>query len=383
MRIAHVSDCYLPRLGGIEVQVHDLAQQQLAAGHDVRILTSTPAPPRVSRPQSLVLGRDSPPVQRFPAGLSGLPSPGARAGLRQALSRGGFDVLHLHSSVLSPFAWAGARTAAELGLPAVLTMHSVLPPGRVLGLSDALGRWSDWPVVWSAVSDVAAAPLRQVLGETAVHVLANGIDPQAWHTSAPRRPGAELTVVSVMRLSRRKRPVALLRILAGLRELLPADVPLRAVLIGDGPQRAGLQRRLHSSGMDAWVTLTGRLSRDRIRPLLADADLYLAPAERESFGIAALEARCAGLPVVAMARGGVGEFIRDGVEGFLVGSDGEMARVSAELLGSDRLRVMQEHNRTSDPRMTWPQVVSASLDLYARAGASTPASRRDHEPAHA
>ncbi len=42
MRIAHVSDCYLPRLGGIEMQVHDLATRQRAAGHETTVITQTP-----------------------------------------------------------------------------------------------------------------------------------------------------------------------------------------------------------------------------------------------------------------------------------------------------------------------------------------------------
>ncbi|HUE61374.1 MAG TPA: glycosyltransferase, partial [Acidimicrobiales bacterium] len=42
MRIAHVSDCYLPRLGGIERQVHELAVRQQSAGHDVAVVTSAP-----------------------------------------------------------------------------------------------------------------------------------------------------------------------------------------------------------------------------------------------------------------------------------------------------------------------------------------------------
>ena len=43
VRIAHVTDCYPPRSGGIESQVADLAAQQAAAGDDVHVLTATPA----------------------------------------------------------------------------------------------------------------------------------------------------------------------------------------------------------------------------------------------------------------------------------------------------------------------------------------------------
>ena len=41
MRIVHVTDCYLPRMGGIETQVADLVRHQSAAGHDVHVVTST------------------------------------------------------------------------------------------------------------------------------------------------------------------------------------------------------------------------------------------------------------------------------------------------------------------------------------------------------
>jgi glycosyltransferase involved in cell wall biosynthesis len=54
-----------------------------------------------------------------------------------------------------------------------------------------------------------------------------------------------------------------------------------------------------------WVTMTGQLSREQIRDIYSAADVYVAPAGRESFGLAVLEARSAGLAVVAMRSGGV------------------------------------------------------------------------------
>jgi glycosyltransferase involved in cell wall biosynthesis len=377
MRIAHVTDCYLPRLGGIEMQVHDLAAHQIAAGHDVHVLTSTPE--TTGNPKAAVgagLGNGSVPVRRLASRGIDLPKAAGLAELSRAVRLDGFDAIHAHSSVFSPLAWSAARVAARDGVPIVLTMHSLLKArSAVLGLSEQLVGWSRWPVVWTAVSEVAAASLRGVLGDEAVGVLPNGIDPQAWFTPGPRWPEGELTIASVMRLAPRKRPLTLLRTLAGIRALVSPEVPLRAVLIGEGPQRTQLERSLRRSGMDSWVTLTGRLDRARIRPLLSTADVFLAPATQESFGIAALEARCAGLPVVAMAGGGVGEFIRHGQEGFLVHSDDEMVQVTADLLSSSRLRTMQEHNRLSAPDMTWPRVVGLSLDLYRRAGASVGALR--------
>jgi hypothetical protein len=66
-----------------------------------------------------------------------------------------------------------------------------------------------------------------------------------------------------------------------------------------------------------------------------------------------------------MASGGVGEFIRHGVEGYLVDSDLEMAEITAALLtDSPLLRRLQQHNRATDPAMTWDHVIPQHLTTY-------------------
>lgn len=352
MRIALVSDCYLPRLGGIELQVHDLAVQLKRAGHAVTVFTTTAAPARSGDPR----------VVRLPASL-GLPLPIATETLRDSLRR--YDVVHAHTSLFSPLAWAATRIAAGDGVPAMITMHSlpaadgVVVPWTLARLDRGFGP----RVRWSAVSEAVAASLRRALPGRPVDVLHNGVDPQPWRR--PRRPGEVLTLVSTMRLTRRKRPAALLRILRGIRAEVPADVPLRAVVVGAGPQAAALDRTVRRTGMADWVELPGRLTRCEIQQLYAAADVYLAPAQLESFGVAALEARCAGLAVVAMASGGVGEFVCPGREGLLVDGDRAMATATTELL-TDRsmLRRIQDHNRLTDPVMTWDAVVDQHLCAY-------------------
>ena len=79
------------------------------------------------------------------------------------------------------------------------------------------------------------------------------------------------------------------------------------------------------------VELPGRMDRSGIRELYRRADVYIAPATLESFGIAALEARCAGLPVLARRRTGIADFIADGVEGLLAGNDRALAGAGAEV----------------------------------------------------
>jgi glycosyltransferase involved in cell wall biosynthesis len=118
------------------------------------------------------------------------------------------------------------------------------------------------------------------------------------------------------------------------------------------------------------VDLPGRLTPEQSRELLHQADLYIAPADLESFGLAALEARSAGVPVLAKAAGGVGEFVADGVEGRLVADDTELARALAELATDPGLRrTMAGHNARVEPATTWPVTLDAVQVLYDRAAA--------------
>jgi glycosyltransferase involved in cell wall biosynthesis len=230
-------------------------------------------------------------------------------------------------------------------------------------------RWSSQPVQLTAVSEVAAAPLRRLTGgDRDVLVLPNGIDPGEWRIQPAPRPPNQVTVVSVMRLALRKRPLPLLRMLRQARRQLPAEVDLRAVIVGDGRQRARMERYLGRHGMAGWVELPGRLPRTGIRSVFERADLFLAPATLESFGIAALEARCSGLPVLARAGSGVGEFVVDGQDGLLAGSDGDMVGALVRLAADppERERIAM-HSRRAPVDVGWPAVLRRTDAAYAAA----------------
>jgi glycosyltransferase involved in cell wall biosynthesis len=349
MRILHATDCYLPRLGGIETHVADLVDQQRSEGHDARVLTPTAAGPDPADPDW---------VTRVASLRNRAADPLARA-----------DVVHAHVSVISPFAFGIARRAASRGVPTLVTVHSLWSHLGVLpALGGTVAGLADWPVQWSAVSEAAAAPVRRALGTgVSVLVLPNAVDPARWRV-APRPAAGAPTIFSVMRFARTKRPLALARMLREVRAQLPEGAPLRAVLIGDGPQRPPVERYLERHAMRDWVELPGRLSRAAIREAYADAGLYVAPAERESFGIAALEARCAGLPVVASSHGGVGSFITPGVHGWLADDDDAMVRAMVRLLTDrDGTAAIEAHNRVAPHDLDWPAASARALDAYARA----------------
>ncbi len=370
MRIAHLSDCYLPRLGGIESQVHGLARRQIDAGHDVTVLTATPGP-RGER-HGTVDVVDGVPVHRLAIRLPfGLPvNPLAPREVRAVLLSGRYDVAHVHAGVVSPFAYDAMKVVLDLGLPLVVTWHCMLGHSEVLGRWwEHLRSWSERPAAFTAVSDLAAQPLRRLLGDgNPVQVLPNGVDVEAWRTDpAPGDPD-DVHLVSAMRLARRKRPIPLLRMASAVRKRTPDRVRLRLTVLGDGPSRPVLRAAIGRHGLRSWVDLPGRVDRAGLLETYRSADVYVAPARLESFGIAAIEARAAGLPVVARADSGVREFVRDGVDGLLADSDEAMVDALVRLVCDPVLRQrFADHNRAVPPVQDWSFVLGRADEEYARA----------------
>jgi glycosyltransferase involved in cell wall biosynthesis len=352
MRILHVTDTFLPRLGGIELHVADLASRQRAAGHEVLVLTGEQA---VADADATI----EVPVTRVHLGPIGA---GAGVAVGPVVAAFEPDVVHAHLTVGSPFTWAMLRGCK--GVPVLATLHSLLPAApwlvragiRVTGIP--VSRMS-----FTAVSEVAAARLRPALpAGVPVRVLHNGVDPSAWQVA--HRPTGEFSILSVGRLAARKRPLVLINALARFAAGSP-DLAWHATLVGDGAQRRQVAAAIRAHGLDERVTLTGAQSRDAVREHLARADVLVAPATLESFGIAALEARCAGVPIVAMGTSGVTEFISDGIDGLLADTDEEIAGCLARL-GSDAVfrESVRRHNATTPVAMTWDRVLGEHDAAY-------------------
>jgi glycosyltransferase involved in cell wall biosynthesis len=359
MRVLHVTDTYLPRRGGIELHVHDLALAQRRAG-DVADVLPVPRARAVAPVESagtlIRPANDADLLDKLRFVLAHRRSGGA----------GGYDVVHAHCSTFSPLVFA--TLGAADGLPTAVTAHSLWRRYTPLYRSaDYALRWSTWPIAWSAVSEAAAEAVRRAAARPLrVDVVPNGIDPAAW-PQRPRqpRPGV-LRVISVMRLAPRKRPVALLRILRAAASSLPSGTRLEAVVVGDGPQAPSMRRYIARHGMHDVVRLVGHQPRSDIAHRLADADVFVAPATLESFGIAALEAAAAGVPVLGRRGTGLADFVTGGSGGLLVDSDEALSR--ALVAAATGRVVLQMADRKAVEASSWPAVVDRTRDLYLRAG---------------
>lgn len=378
MKVALLTDCYLPRLGGIEVQVHDLARHLQAAGHEVEVFTATIGPERRRAGTDWL---DGIAVHRLAITLpKDFPiNPFAPRTLRHMLQAGRFDVGHAHMGIVSPFAFDCVRVAQGIGLPTAVTWHSV--HGRSadwIGATGYVRRWAARGAALSAVSTVAAAPIQRMAGPGyPVHLAPNGIQASDWERDGcyEHADDAVLRVVSAMRLASRKRPLALLDLMAEVRRRVP-ERDVRLEIIGAGTLQEQVRERAAELGAQDWFRLSGRMTRAQLRERYLASDIYISPGTFEAFGIAALEARTTGLPIIAPRRSGVSTFIEHGVNGLLAGDDLGMAEAVVRLATDDGLRHrMTEYNSTHRPLQAWESVVEMVLGEYRRAQELTPPPR--------
>jgi glycosyltransferase involved in cell wall biosynthesis len=364
VRIALVSDWYRPRVGGIELHVEKLAVRLAALGHAVTVITPTPGDPAD--------GSAGITVRRFPAtlcpGIRLMCAPRGFFNLYRELKAGDFDVVHAHCSLAAPVGYSSMKMAVRLRLPGVLTVHSVWGNYRhLITAVDWLIRWSRWPVVFSAVSERSAHDMRR-LGARPIRLLPNAVDASDWRVE-PKPSDGTFSLACVMRLALRKRGRALVTLWPRVLAALPPAVPRpRLRIVGEGSQKEALIRLAGRLGVADSVEFLGRIDQPSVRRLFSESTAFVLPALLEAFGIAALEARVAGLPVVAMRDSGVSELIRHGQEGLLADNDDDLVAQLVRLVSEPGLcERLAAHNRTLPLEFTWERTLAAHLAAYAEA----------------
>lgn len=358
MRVALVCDWFLPRMGGIELHLRDLALALRAAGMDARVVTTTRGDAHV---QGVPVHRIDVPLA---PGAGFAFTPGLGAALTRVIQAEGFDVVHAHASVVSPLAYAGVAAGVRAALPTVLTFHSMLHQSSLLlGASDAVLGWSR-QVMLSAVSSVVAAQAVRWMPAASVGVLPNAIDTAFWRRGLYRPPGAPIHFVSAMRMSRKKRPLRLIRAFADTVRFLAGTPPVRLTIAGDGPDRAEAGRLAAELGVGALVQLPGHMSREELRALYETAHAFVLPSERESFGIAALEARAVGVPVIAMLASGARDFIAPGVNGLLARNEAELSRFMARIALEEPARHFMSSRNRVEASYDWSDAVALHAHAY-------------------
>jgi sugar transferase (PEP-CTERM/EpsH1 system associated) len=235
------------------------------------------------------------------------------------------DVLHTHNPA-PHLVGAVARTLARVPV-LVHTKHGRnYPEDRRAVLANRWASLNTDAVI--AVSEDAAGVARTIerVPASKVRVIHNGIDLTSF--PAPERRGGEGVgrAVTVARLHAVKDQATLLR---AARRIADARPGFRLALVGDGPEREGLERLRRELALEEIVRFHGH--RDDVRTLLLESDLFMLSSVSEGLSLTLLEAMAAGLPVIATDVGGNREVVTHGETGFLVAPASPEAVASATL----------------------------------------------------
>lgn len=311
--------CY-PTPGGSGVVATELGMSLAERGNDVHFITSGHPSRLRTYEERIYLHKvetgQYPLFQQYtPYSLS------LAVKIREVADQYKLDLIHAHYAI--PHA-TSAFLAKEMlkprHIPTVTTLH-----GTDITLVGAMPSFYEVTRFSISVSDGITAVSEFLRRETVqefhierpIDVIYNFVDAEEFRPVRDGKlkerlaPNGERLLMHVSNFRKVKNIPVVLQVFNQVRQ----HEACRLILIGDGPEREGIERLAEELGI--WDDVLFMGDQEYIAGLLPEADVFLLPSEHESFGLAALEAQACGVPVVGSNAGGLPEVIINGETGYL------------------------------------------------------------------
>jgi N-acetyl-alpha-D-glucosaminyl L-malate synthase BshA len=338
MRIGIV--CY-PTFGGSGVLATELGKALADKGHLVHFITYQ-QPVRLSEFNANIFYHEvrvpTYPLFDYPPYETALAST-----MVDVIVNNQIDLLHVHYAIPHASAAFMAKKILEKqgkSIPVVTTLHGtdITLVGRDKTFAPVVSFSINESDAITAVSYNLRAETNKIFKVTKeIEVIQNFVDARRFNKKpidAFRKviaPNNEKIVIHASNFRRIKRVEDVVRIFAKIHE----QVPSKLLFVGDGPERPAAEGLSRDLGICDDIRFVGK--QEQIEEILAVSDLFLLTSEYESFGLAALEAMAAGVPVISTNAGGLPEINVDGKTGYLsnVGDIDSMSSRAIELLSDD------------------------------------------------
>jgi N-acetyl-alpha-D-glucosaminyl L-malate synthase BshA len=361
--------CY-PSAGGSGVMATELGKRLAGLGHEVHFITSA-LPVRLRGFDENIYFHevvpDAYPLFQYPPYEVSLATK-----MHDVAFYHGLDVLHVHYAI--PHA-VSSFLAREMLKPrkiaTVTTLHGT--DITLVGTLPSFHRLTRFSIERSDGVTAVSEWLRKQTEEKfpmdrRVEVIPNFIDTKVFKPVVNPRARCRLGAADekiVMHISN-FRPVKNIEAVIGTFAGISARMKARLALIGDGPELARADALARQLGVHDRINFLG--NQEFVEELLPAADLFLLPSHHESFGLVALEAMSAGVPVIATNQGGPLEVIEDGVTGYLRAPDDVPGMVAAglEVLGDPerRARMGEAARDVAVTTFDTDRVVPRYVDYY-------------------
>jgi N-acetyl-alpha-D-glucosaminyl L-malate synthase BshA len=341
--------CY-PTYGGSGVVATELGKALASVGHEVHFITYT-QPPRLDFFSENIFYHEvsvaSYPLFEYLPYESALASKMVDVTVNEQL-----DLIHVHYAIPHASAAYLAKQILKykgIHVPVITTLH-----GTDITL---VGRDPSFePVVTFSIneSDGVTAVSESLRDDTYssfeilsnIEVIPNFIDLNRFHKQPKGHfklaicPNGEKLLMHTSNFRKVKRIQDIIQVFAKVQKQLPAKL----LLVGDGPERSGMEALCRDLGVAADVRFLGKL--DTIEEALSLADLFFLTSEKESFGLAALEAMACEVPIISSNAGGIPEVNIHGVTGFVseIGDIDDMVANTVKILSDDALHTQMKAN---------------------------------------
>lgn len=338
--------CY-PTFGGSGVVATELGKALAKVGHQVHFITYS-QPPRLDFFNENLFYHEvnipTYPLFQYPPYESALSSE-----MVHVVNYAQLDLLHVHYAIPhASSAYLAKKILADMGIniPVITTLHGtdITLVGKDSSYESVVTFSINQSDGITAVSDfLKADTYRHFNIKKDIEVIPNFIDLERFkkqkkdHFKLAICPNGEKLIVHTSNFRKVKRIDDVISIFCKLRK----EVPSKLLLIGDGPERARIEKVAREVCLIEDIRFLGKL--DAIEEVLSVADLFLMPSESESFGLAALEALACEVPLITTNVGGLPELNINGVTGFLsnLGDTDEMAKNAAFILQDDQLPIFK------------------------------------------
>lgn len=336
MNIAIV--CY-PTFGGSGVLATELGKALADKGHNIHFITYQ-QPVRLSHFHTNIFYHEvrvpTYPLFDFPPYETALSST-----MVDVITNNKIELLHVHYAIPhASAAYMAKQILAKEGIhiPVITTLHGtdITLVGRDKTYRPVVTFSMNESDILTAVSDnLKEETYRNFAIEKDIEVIHNFVDVKRFNrkpVDAFKKliaPNGEKIIVHASNFRKVKRVDDVIKTFL----LLNDRIPSKLLLLGDGPERPAIEADARNSNACDAIKFLGK--QEQMEDILPIADLFLLTSEYESFGLAALEAMAAEVPVISTNAGGLPEIIINGNCGYMsnVGDVEDMSNNAVIILG--------------------------------------------------
>jgi glycosyltransferase involved in cell wall biosynthesis len=363
LRIALVTETYLPEVNGVAITIGRMVEGLIRRGHHIHLIR--PRQHKQDTPQKAPLFEETlaagMPIPGYPELKSGLP---AKSKLLRLWQQQRPDIVHVATE--GPLGWSACSAARKLGIPVSTdfhtNFHNYTQHYGIGLLQKPIAAYLRHFHNRTDCTLVPTASLQQELeqdGYKDVMVVSRGVDAELFHpgkrcTELRRSWGATDDTPVAILVSRLAPEKNLPVVIHAFEQMRTARPDAKLVMVGDGPARAALEQQ------HPHVIFAGMRTGEELAAHYASGDIFLYPSLTETYGNVTVEAMASGLATIAYDYAAARQHIRHEANGLLApfgDTEAFVAQARGLVADTERIGRIRNSARRTVESLTWDHIM--------------------------